>query len=30
MVKVNRKEDEPMKEGYVDNCFASLYFPSLR
>ena len=23
MVKVNRKEAEPMKEGYVDNRFAS-------
>ena len=26
MVKVNRKEAEPMKEGYVDNRFASLYY----
>lgn len=29
MVKVNRKEDEPMKEGYVDNCFASLYYKEM-
>ena len=29
MVKVNRKEAEPMKEGYVDNRFASLYYKEM-
>lgn len=29
MVKVNRKEDETMREGYVDNCFASLYYKEM-
>ena len=29
MVKVNRKEAEPMKEGYVDNSFASLYYKEM-
>ena len=29
MVKVNRKEAEPMKEGSVDNRFASLYYKEM-
>ena len=29
MVKVNRKEAEPMKEGYVANRFASLYYKEM-
>ena len=29
MVKVNRKEAEPMKEGYVDNRLASLYYKEM-